>query len=352
MFRFNYLIIVSVFSGNRSYIKVCPQEPDYPSIDCTNVDLAKHIFFSIFTNYLAIFALFVNCANMIPSVEQIELSKGRSFYVGNYSGKFFERSWHYHQEFELLLITKGYGTRVVGDNTSNFAVGDLVLIDGNIPHAWFSHPDFFKEDNQELCESVYIQFDRSIFGTRFANLPEMAPIQNLLDSARYGLSFNDSKHNVDIFNMICDFPNYSNLDRLLKLIKMLDMFRNGNYETIVSKNYFNSMFVTQSARIKRVHEFVMNNYMHDLNVKQAAKLAEMNVSSFCRFFKRMTKKTFSQYVKETRIDYAQQLLINTSLSSNQVGFECGFSSVAYFNQCFKSISNKTPLEYRAKYKVI
>ncbi|MGQ1910582.1 AraC family transcriptional regulator [Marinifilum sp. RC60d5] len=289
---------------------------------------------------------------MIPNIEKIKLNKGHSFYVGTYSAKYFERSWHYHNEFELLLITKGYGTRVVGDNTSRFAVGDLVLISSNLPHAWFSDPTFFEPDNNEHCESVYIQFDRSIFGTRFAGLPEMKSIQTLLNTAKYGLRYSPTNSNIEILNLICDFPNYQGIDRLLYLIKVLDLFQKGHYEPIVSKDYFDSLFVTKSNRIKKVHEYVMNNYMADVKVQKAAELAEMNVSSFCRFFKKVTHKTFSQFVKETRIDFAQQLLINTNLSSNEIGFECGFSSIAYFNQCFKSISKVSPLEYRANFKKV
>ena len=306
--------------------------------------------------YLAIFAAIpvsgqIN-SNMIPNIENIELDKGKSFYVGSYSAKYFERSWHYHHEFELLLITKGYGTRVVGDNNSRFAVGDLVLIGGNLPHAWFSDPCFFEPETKELCESIYIQFDRSIFGTRFAGLPEMKPIEHILNAAKYGLKSTPTDANLDIVNLICDFPKFKGIDRLLNLIKILDLFGKGPYEPIVSKAYLDNVFITKSERIKKVHEYVMNNYMADINVQRAAELAEMNVSSFCRFFKKTTHKTFSQFVKETRIDFAQQLLINTTLSSNQIGFECGFSSIAYFNQCFKGISGVSPLEYRANYKLV
>lgn len=289
---------------------------------------------------------------MIPNIEKIELNKGHSFNVGTYSAKYFERSWHYHNEFELLLITKGYGTRVVGDNSSRFAVGDLVLIGGNMPHAWFSDPMFFETDNDEHCESVYIQFDRSIFGTRFAGLPEMRSIQNLLNAAKHGLKFTPRNSDIEIVDFICDFPNKQGIDRILSLIKVLDLFQKGHYEKIVSEEYFDSLFVTKSVRIKKVHEYVMNNYMEDVSVQKAAELAEMNLSSFCRFFKKVTHKTFSQFVKAIRIDFAQQLLINTNLSSNQIGFECGFSSIAYFNQCFKQISGVSPLEYRANFKKI
>ena len=68
-------------------------------------------------------------------------------------------------------------------------------------------------------------------------------------------------------------------------------------------------------------------------------------------FKAQKGITFSQYLKEVRIDFAQQLLVNTHLTSNQIGFECGYDSVSYFNQSFKSVSGMSPLEYRRKFKV-
>ncbi len=288
---------------------------------------------------------------MIPKVEQIEKRTNESFVVGQYSSKWFERTWHYHSEYELLLITKGFGTRVVGDNTSFFKEGDLVLVGGDIPHAWFSDPSFFKEDNEQHCESIYIQFNRSIFGTQFANSPEMQPINLLLDDAKYGLKYLGGDFQ-NLVKQISQLPNSNGLDRLLKLIKILDVFKQGNYEPIVSQNYFNNSFITKSVRIGKVHEYVINNYMGDISVQEVAKIVGMNVSSFCRFFKSRTKRTFSQYVKELRIDFAQQLLINTDLASNQVGFECGFSSIAYFNQCFKSVTGMSPLEYRSSFKLI
>ena len=84
------------------------------------------------------------------------------------------------------------------------------------------------------------------------------------------------------------------------------------YKSILTDAYFQDSFIAKSGRVRKVHEFVMNNYMNDISVQEVAELVGMNVSSFCRFFKKMTQRTFSQYVKEIRIDYAQQLLLLTS----------------------------------------
>ncbi len=286
---------------------------------------------------------------MIPKVETIIKRDNESFVVGEYSAKWFERSWHYHSEFELLLITNGHGSRVIGDNSTTFKKGDLVLVSGNVPHAWFSAPSFFEEDSDGKCESIYIQFKRNIFGTAFSGLPEMNPIKSLLNEAKYGLALKNDQ-NYPIYEKLKEITHLTGLKRLIRLMELLDLFWKGDYERLVSDEYLKSTSINRSTRIKTVHEYVLNNYMNDVSLEVVAGLVEMNVSSFCRFFKRMTGKTLSNYVKEMRIDFAQQLLINTDLASNQIGFECGFSSVAYFNQCFKSISKQSPLEYRNSFK--
>ncbi len=286
---------------------------------------------------------------MKPEKEEVVKKPTESFYVGHYRQRYFQRTWHYHPEYELILITQGHGTRVIGNNQSPFEEGDLVLLGGNIPHAWFSHPSFFDENNKEVCESIYIQFNRSIFGNYFSNLPEMKPINILLNKAVLGLQLMvDMK--APIVLEILQLPKMYGLERLLKLIAILEQFRKENYKTILSEGNQSNIFIAQSNRIKKVHEYVMNNYSNDIKVNDVAKLVEMNVSAFCRYFKKMTQRTFSQYLKEIRIDFAQQLLINTDMTSSQIGFGCGFNSVAYFNQCFKSISGMSPLEYRGSFK--
>lgn len=288
---------------------------------------------------------------MIPEVENVNKLEGQSFIVSTYSDAYFRRSWHYHPELELLLVTKGRGRRVVGDTTEEFNEGDFVLIGGNIPHAWFSDQSYFEESTLAKCESVFAQFVPEIFGTRFIQLPEMQRIGKLMIKAERGLKLSGDKH-ASLKKRFAGLPKMSSLEQLLALIQILNDFAEAGPEPIVSNQFQENRFISKSRRINRVHKYLMNNYMNDIVLSEVAKMVNMNTSSFCRFFKAQQGKTFTQYVKDVRIDFAQQLLVNTNLTSNQVGYECGYSSVSYFNQCFKSITGMSPLQYRENYKVI
>jgi len=86
----------------------------------------------------------------------------------------------------------------------------------------------------------------------------------------------------------------------------------------------------------------------------------MTVSSFCRYFKKETNYTFTNYVNKIRIDFSKKLLTNTNFPIKEIGFECGYNSVPYFNKQFKKIegfspfgsSNKKSIDYYSTNKLI
>jgi hypothetical protein len=52
----------------------------------------------------------------------------KSFVLFREVGKSFPCPWHYHPEYELVLVLKSTGRRLVGDNIGYFKEGDLVLM--------------------------------------------------------------------------------------------------------------------------------------------------------------------------------------------------------------------------------
>ncbi len=114
---------------------------------------------------------------MKTSFEQIQNDEGSSFRLLNQKVNAHEFPWsyHYHPEFELVLVFDGKGRRHVGNHLSYYEDGDLVLIGSNLPHAGFGY------DSIGEHEEIVIQFKDDFLGPNFFDKPEMLSIKKLME---------------------------------------------------------------------------------------------------------------------------------------------------------------------------
>ena len=284
--------------------------------------------------------------NIVQSaeLESIAIHQKSSINVGIYKDAYFRRPWHYHPEFELLLITKGYGTRMVGDHFEKFSEGDLVLIGGNLPHTWISDPHFLEDKNDEVCESIYVQFRKSVFGTHFIDMPELNGVRVVLAKSQQGIKISGI-HKEEIINRMERISRQNPIEQLLNLIRLLDLIYHTEYQVLASRNYMQEG-IFKSKKMTKIHNYMIQNFKHDIDVNSCASFIGMTTTSLCRFIKKQTNVTFSVYLNYLRINFAQKLIRNTDLPMKEIAFQCGYTSVVYFNQKFKKLTGITPREYR------
>lgn len=283
-----------------------------------------------------------------PEIEQIENSGSSSLFVACYQDQYFERNWHHHPEYELLLITHGYGQRFVGDHSEPFAEGDLVLMGPRLPHAWRSDPVFMKADSEHYCRSVYVQFKASLFDVGFKNLAEFQGIQKLLQRSRRGLKVT-GRTKESIIEIMTGLPGSDPLDRLLGLIRILKLMNATQNRLLASERYVEEKINFKSKRMTRIHRHLVEHFRSDVPLDEAAGLVNMTRTSFCRFFKNQTGSNYTHYLNRIRIDFAQRLLQSNEMQIKEVAYDCGFRSTSYFNQTFKRYSGMSPRQFRSKF---
>lgn len=101
-----------------------------------------------------------------------------------------------------------------------------------------------------------------------------------------------------------------------------------------------------SERINAVYQYTMLHFKHKLSLNEIAAVVYLSPNAFCRFFKSRVKKSFSQFLIDIRIAHACKLLIETEMPVSLIRSECGYDTFSNFNKHFKSITKKTPLQYR------
>jgi AraC-like DNA-binding protein len=140
-------------------------------------------------------------------------------------------------------------------------------------------------------------------------------------------------------------------DRLLALLHILqEMAEADDYEMLNASGFALEVSAQDQDRIEAIYQYVQQNFQDEVNLDEAARRANMTVPAFCRYFKKLTRKTFSQFVNEFRIAHACRLLGDDTLSIAAVSFESGFNNLSHFNRQFKNITNLSPRAYRKTLK--
>jgi AraC-like DNA-binding protein len=92
--------------------------------------------------------------------------------------------------------------------------------------------------------------------------------------------------------------------------------------------------------------YVVGNFQNTISLKEAASITNMTSYTFCKYFKRMARKTFIEVVNDYRIDFATRQLIHTDKPISQIGFDSGFNDLSNFPKTIKARMNLSHLCYR------
>ncbi len=279
---------------------------------------------------------------MKPIFEEIRPSFGNSF-----TYKYFTESdcsnlpyWHFHPEFEIVFVSNGNGKRKIGDHISNYENGDLIFLGPNLPHLGFA---------QELHEphiEIVVQMQDGFLGKDFLQIPEMGEIQKLFERAKTGLVF-QGETKWDIGNRLKKMMEFDNFSKMLELLMILQIMAYSKECQPLNINYLSVQVKQQDHdRMQLLNEFVEKNYHRKFSLVEVANEVNMTVPAFCRFFKKLTHKTFIDFVNEFRVAQACRLLSQEHLSIAAVCFESGFNNLSHFNKLFKAVTDQTPTEYR------
>lgn len=283
-----------------------------------------------------------------PSLEQIQPSFGSSVYVKQYveTRPNVQPFWHFHPECELVYINEGSGKRHVGNQLSYYNDGDLIMIGPNLPH--FGFTDGFTSNKSETI----VQMRTDFLGDKFFQLPEMNRIAQLFERSKLGISFHGEtrkKVGERIEQLYWD----EGFNRMMNLISILhDLAVSPEYTILNADGYALEIETQDNDRIEQIYNFVRSNYKRHITLDEAADLVSMTVPAFCRYFKKISGKTFTQFVNEYRLVHASKLLANKPISITEVCYESGFSNFSHFNKLFRKFTGKSPSAYRNEVKKI
>ena len=273
----------------------------------------------------------------------------QSFSIRKDTVPFFYKELHLHPEIELVYIIKGSGTQFIGNNIGNFQENDMIMVGSNTPHLWKCDPSYFEGKDNYNAVSTVIHFLPDVFGDTFFNIPENKMIQQLFEKAKSGIIINGVTK-IKIATLLEQLLSSLGTQKVILLLEILDLLANDG--DIISINKTETIYLAKGKETKRmndIYQYLLNHFTEAVSLDVIAKTANLSKNAFCRYFKQRTKKTFSYFLLELRVNYACKLLIDTEKKMNEVCYESGFNNISNFNKYFKKIRGITPNAFKKSF---
>jgi AraC-like DNA-binding protein len=276
-------------------------------------------------------------------IQKIHLEEQNSFACRKYRTPQFETNWHKHEECELIIITEGHGTALIGDYIGEYKRGDVFFLASNLPH-WFR-----KSDHKMIGSAIVVHFVTDFWGSKFLQLPEMKKVLQLLKGDNKGLQLRQSlQKKVGI--SIEQIEKASGIDRIQLLLNSLHEMSQSKQYRVITKAFDENLNQKENSVIDTILKFSFAHFLQPITLAEVASEVRMSVSTFCRFFKRNIKKSYFDFLKELRIGHACKLLRESNDPIIDVCYNSGYNSWAHFSKQFKSIKEMTPNQYRKQFK--
>ncbi len=283
-----------------------------------------------------------------PTLKKIKPDFGSSIGIKHYqeSVKNKNQFWHFHPELELVFVNNGGGKRHIGNHISYFKNSQLLLIGSNLPHMGFT--DRLTINGSETI----VQMKPDFLGKDFLDLPETDAVQKLFERSKMGILFN-AVVKKEIGPKITNLINLSGINRLLTFIEILqDLATTEDYTLLNAQDFAVEVYQQDNDRVDQIFKYISINFKSHISLEDIADEVNMTPSSFCRYLKKITGKTFTELVNEYRIVHASKLLAEKPTSITDICYESGFNNFSHFNKIFKKKTGWNPSNYRNEMKRI
>jgi len=250
--------------------------------------------------------------------------------------------WHFHPEYEIVYVEAETGVRHIGDHISRYRSSDLALIGPNIPHLNFDY------GVKEIAETIVVQMKEHFLGAAFFALPEIASINDLFDRAKTGLAFYGETKRL-ASEKLKELIHLSHFDQLIALLQVFQLLALSKEVTSLNtRPIANASILKEQQRLHKIYHFIETHYQDRIDVNEVARLSNLTIPAFCRYFKKSTHLTFTGFLNQYRINQSKKFLLSDS-NVTEACYASGFENLSYFNKTFKKLTGENPLQFKRRH---
>lgn len=253
--------------------------------------------------------------------------------------------WHWHDEFQFCVVTKGAVCMTVQKKEFTLKKGEGIFINTGVLH--MTRAMGGREANY-LCINVHPVMFSFFHGSRMEQIYFLPYIKNESFSAvplRSGTGWQEEilKYQREICRLMAEKGLVYELEVYIQLICLWrELMLNADTALQTEPAVF------RHKEIKQIIVYIQTHYREPISLEEIASAVHINKSGCCRLFKQALNCTILDYLTEYRIQKSLALLADTDMSITQIAHDVGFSGVSYFIKKFNTVMHTTPGVYRKR----
>ena len=251
--------------------------------------------------------------------------------------------WHWHVEFEFVLIETGTVTFGIGEKQVTLEKGHGVFINSKILHRYYS--DGHAVVPNCVVDPYFLAAPESLIYKKYVQ-----PIQK---SALNGLIFSpDIEWQAEAISVMRDIVAAQDSEKDVELVTSFLMQRLWHLIYLNTEERYLTQKdenpASEQARLQMMMQYIHENYDRKLCLENIADQAMISKSTALNLFRSYLDDTPVHYLLRYRLQEAAKLLITTEKKITVIAQSSGFENVEYFCKSFKKHYQMTPTEYRRK----
>lgn len=253
--------------------------------------------------------------------------------------KFSFISSHWHNSLELLYITDGACRQLSNGQEQVFQKGDLIVNNAMVAHE-------LKADRE--CQLIAVQFPYLSLQKEYSRFcPDIEHLSfSITRQDRTKASYqklcnliinlhNDNEHWQDNLFSMCA-ASYEILQILTRHYK--------------ERPKGNGVYLQDDQSFLNILSYIQKSYKEKITREKIGLLFGYSPKYVSQLFSRKIHTSLQNFVNQLRLENAYNELLYSTKTITYIAEENGFSSLKYFNKCFKDAYHLTPKEFRSKYQ--
>ncbi len=284
---------------------------------------------------------------MKPYIEKVSHDRDFTWRVQHFACKpcNIRFEWHYHLEYEVVLLRDSEGQLFAGDYIGPFKHNTLAMYGPRLPHTTTTS----RLINGAKHNDAYVMWFSHEWITKLIDsTDELQGLNTLLSKSGQGILFSPETAET-VFQLLSEFETMSPMQQLIKFVEVLCVLTESPQQKPLTAFTLSPLEDNpkELKTVEKASRYLENNYHKPIQVEDMGELLHMSKSSVYRLFERHFGDSFASHLKQYRIGKACELLVNSKSPISLISEQVGFNNLSNFNRHFKCCKQMTPKQFRA-----